>query len=58
MIIAEDGTDTRTRLLRVAERMFAEDGFDGEMPAYGAVAAPHLGKLASVSLRSRRRFQG
>ncbi len=29
MIIAEDGTDTKTRLVRVAERMFAEDGFDG-----------------------------
>lgn len=29
MIVAEDGIGTKTRLLRVAERMFAERGFNG-----------------------------
>lgn len=29
MIVAEEASDTKTRLLRVAERMFADQGFNG-----------------------------
>jgi AcrR family transcriptional regulator len=29
VVVAEDASDTKTRLLRMAERLFAEQGFDG-----------------------------
>lgn len=29
MVVADDASDTKTRLLRMAERLFAEQGFDG-----------------------------